>query len=75
MAKFSTRAFPNCRNFTSGSKRFVCSGMGTMDSIMAHKDYSGFKYVHDSRFLEQFKDKVLCLQNVSRSSGKWCGSC
>ena len=35
MDKFSTFAFPNCRNFVPGSKRFVRSGMRTMDSIMA----------------------------------------
>ena len=45
MDKFNTLASPNCRNFVSGSKRFVCSGMSTMDSIMALKDHSGFKYV------------------------------
>ena len=53
MDKFSTIGFPNCRNFVSSSKRFVCSGMGTMDSIMALKDHSGFKYVHDSTFPRQ----------------------
>ena len=61
MDKFSTLASPNCRNFISGSKRFVRSGMGTMDSIMALKDHSGFKYVHGSRFPGQSKDKVLVL--------------
>jgi hypothetical protein len=75
MDKYSILASPNCRNFVSGSKRFVCSGMGTMDSIMALKDHSGFKYVHGSRFPGQSKDKSICLQNVSRSSWKWCGSC
>ena len=48
--KFITPASPNCCNFISGSKRFVRSGMDMMDSIMALKDHSGFKYVHDSRF-------------------------
>ena len=42
---FNTLASLNCRNFVSGSKRFVRSGMGTMDSIMAFKDHLDFKYV------------------------------
>lgn len=50
MDKYSKLASPSCRNFVSDSKRFVCSEMGTMDSIMALKDHSGFKYVHDNRF-------------------------
>jgi hypothetical protein len=29
-----------------------------MDNIMASKDHFGFKYVHDSRFSGQYKDKV-----------------
>ena len=62
MDKFSTLASPNYRNFVSGSKRFVHSGMGTMDSIMALKDHSGFKYVHDSRFPEQSKDKIFVFK-------------
>ena len=33
-----------------------------MDSIMALKDHSGFKYVHDSRFPGQFKDKVFVFK-------------
>jgi hypothetical protein len=75
MDKFSTLASPNCRNFVSDSKRFLRSRMGTMDSIMTLKDYSSFKYVHASRFPGQSKDKVFVFQNISRSSGKWCGSC
>ena len=62
MDKFSTLASPNCCNFVSGSKRFVRSGMGTMDSIMALKDHSGFKYVHGSRFPGQSKDKVFVFK-------------
>ena len=68
--KFNIFTSPNYRNFVLGSKHFVRSEMGTMDSIMALKGHSGFKYVHGSKFPRQF-----CLQNVSRSSGKWCGSC
>ena len=62
MDKFSNIASPNRHNFVSGSKRFVRSGMGTMDSIMALKDHSGFKYVHDSRFPGQSKDKVFVFK-------------
>ena len=59
MDKFSTLASPNCRNIVSGSKCFLRNGMDTMDSIMALKDHSRFKYVHDSRFPGQSKDKVF----------------
>ena len=62
MDKFSTLAFLNCRNFVSGSKRFVRSRMGTMGSIMAPKDHSGFKYVHYSRFPGQSKYKVFVFK-------------
>jgi hypothetical protein len=62
MNKFSTLASPNFRNFVSGSKRFVRSEMGTMNSIMALKDHSGFKYVHGSRFTGQSKDKVFVFK-------------
>ena len=37
MDKFSTLAFPNCLNFVFGSKHFVCSEMGMIDSIMTLK--------------------------------------
>ena len=35
MNKYNTFATPNCGNFVYGSKRFVRSEMGTLDSIMA----------------------------------------
>ena len=60
--KFGTLASPNYRNFVSGSKRFVCSGMDTMDSIMALKDHSSFKYVHSSRFSKQSKNKIFIFK-------------
>ena len=69
MDKFSTLTSPNCRNFVSGSIHFVCRGMGTMDSIMALKDHSGFKYVHDSRFPGQSKDKVFVFKMSVDFSG------
>jgi hypothetical protein len=62
MDKFSTLASPNCRNYVSGSKRFVRSMMDTMDSIMALKDHSSFKYVHGRRFLGQSKDKIFVFK-------------
>jgi hypothetical protein len=62
MDKFNTLASPNCRNFVSGSKRFLRSGMETMDNIMAFKDHSAFKFVHGSRFPGQSKDKVFVLK-------------
>ena len=45
-----------------GSKWFIWSGMGSMDNIMASKDHLGFKYVYDSRFSWQYKDKVLVFK-------------
>ena len=71
MDKFNALASPNCRNFVLGSKRFVRSGIDMMDSIMALKDHSGFKYVHGSRFPGQSKDKVFVFKmsiNLPRSS-------
>jgi hypothetical protein len=62
MDKFNTLASPNCRNFVYGSKRFLRSEMGTMDSIMALKDHSAFKFVHGSRFPGQSKDKVFVFK-------------
>jgi hypothetical protein len=62
MDKVITPASPNCCNFVFGSKRFLRSGMGTMDSIMALKDHYIFKFVHGSRFLRQSKDKVFVFK-------------
>ena len=62
MDKFNTIASPNYHNFVSGSKRFVRSRMGTMDSIMVLNDHSGFKYVYDSRLPGQSKDKVFVFK-------------
>jgi hypothetical protein len=62
MDKFSTLASSNYRNFVSGSKHFLRSGMGTMDSIMALKDHSAFKFVHGSRFPRQSKDKMFVFK-------------
>ena len=50
MDKFSNLSSPNIQNFVSGCKRFVRGGMGPMDSIMALKDYSGFKFIHENKF-------------------------
>ena len=70
MDNFTTFASPNCRDFVSVSKHFVCNEMGTMDSIMALKGHSSFKYVHGSRFLGHFKDKMFVFTmsvNLPRS--------
>ena len=42
MDEFSTLASPNCHNFVNKSKRFIRSGMGTIDSIMALKDEGSY---------------------------------
>lgn len=62
MDKFSILAFLNYRNFVYGLKHFVHSGTGTMDSIIAFKDHSTFKFVHDSRFSGKSKDKVFVIK-------------
>ena len=62
MDKFSNLSSPNIRNFVSGCKRFVRGGMGPMDSIMALKDYSGFKFIHENKFLGQSKGKVFVFK-------------
>ena len=62
MDKFNTFASPNCRNFVSGSKRFLRSGMRTMDSIMALQDHFAFKFVHGSRLPGQLKDKFFVFK-------------
>ena len=36
--------------------------MGPMDSIMALKDYSGFKFIHEKKFLGQSKGKVFVFK-------------
>jgi hypothetical protein len=69
MDTFSTLASPNRRNFVSRSRHFVCSGMGTMDSMMALKDHSVFKYVHGNRFHGQSKVFVFKMSmDLSRRS-------
>jgi hypothetical protein len=62
MDKFATLSSPNCRNFVVDARRFVCSGMDTIDSIMALKENSKFKYIHDNRFLNQSTDKVFIFK-------------
>ena len=73
MDKFSILASPNCRMFVVGSKRFIRSGMGSMDSIMAFTDHVGFKYVHDNRFLGQSKDKVFVFKTFVDLAGSGVG--
>ena len=59
MDKFSNLASPKCKNFVASLKRFICSGMGFMDSIMMLKDHYGFKYVHDSWISWKSKENSL----------------
>ena len=49
----------NNTNFVVGSKRFIRSGMGSIDSIMALTDHYGFKYVYDNMFPRKSKDKMF----------------
>ena len=73
--KFSTLVFPNYHNFVFKSNNFVRSEMGTIDSIMALKDHSTFKFVQGSRFPWQSKDKVFVLKMPVDPSRQWCGAC
>ena len=75
MDKFSTLVSPNCRNFVAGSKRFICSGMGFLDSIMALKNHFGFKSVHDSQIPRQLKDKVFVFKILKEAESIWWSSC
>lgn len=59
MDKFTILTLPNCHNFVYGAKRFMGSGMSTMDSIMALKDHSSSSFVHGSRSLGNPKTKFL----------------
>lgn len=69
--KFSTLASLNCRNFVAGSKRFICSGMDSLDSIMVLKNHFGFKYVHDSQFPRQSKGKVFVFKILLKAESIW----
>lgn len=60
--KISTLVSLNCRNFVAWSKRFICNRMGTMNSIMVLKDHFGFKFIHNSRFPRQTKEKVFVFK-------------
>ena len=62
MNKYDTFASSNYCNFLSGSKHFLHSRMGIMDSITVLKDQSAFKFVHGSRFPGQSKDKVFIFK-------------
>jgi hypothetical protein len=62
MDKFNNLSSPNIGNFVSGCKRFVHGGMGPIDSIMALKDYSGFKCIHENKFPGQSKGKVFMFK-------------
>ena len=53
---------PNCQIFVIGSELFVRSSMWTMESIMALKDHSAYKFVNGSRFHGQSKDKVFVVK-------------
>ena len=55
--RFSTLASPYSMNFVSDFKWFVWKGICSMDNIMVFKDHFGFKYVHDSRFSWQYKER------------------
>ena len=67
--KFNILASPNYRNFVFGSKRFLRGGKRTMDNIIAHKDHSTFKFIHDSRFPRQSKDKMYVFNIYVDLSG------
>lgn len=63
-----------------GSKWLICSGMGTLDSIMALEDHYDIKYMC-MIFLGQSKDKVFVFKMlvdlpesvVNLVKHMWCG--
>ena len=62
MDKFSTLVSLDYRNSVAGSKSFIRSWMGSLDSIMALKNHYGIKYVHDRRFPRQSRDKIFVFK-------------
>lgn len=62
MDKFQILVSPNCRKFMVGSKRFIRSSIGTMDSIMALNDHSRFIFVHGGCFPSKSNDKVFVFK-------------
>jgi hypothetical protein len=62
MDEFVILASSNYRNIVEGFKRLLQSDTRIMDGIMALKDHSRFKFVHDSHFLKQSKGKVFVFK-------------
>jgi hypothetical protein len=60
--KFATLSSPNNKNIVAGAKRFVCSNMVTIDSIMALKDNLKFEYIHNNQLLGQSTGKVFIFK-------------
>ena len=48
--------------FCIGFQDVFCGGMRPIDSIMALKDYSGFKFIHENKFPGQSKGKVFVFK-------------
>jgi hypothetical protein len=55
-------ASPKCKNIVFGSKRFIFSRLEIMDNIMALKNHSKFKFIHNNRILTQSKDKRFVFE-------------
>jgi hypothetical protein len=62
MDRFATLSPSNCRNFVVEARRFVCSGMNTINSIVALNDNSNFKYIHYNWFPGQSINKVFVFK-------------
>ena len=62
MDKFVTLSSANARNMITGAKKYIKSGMGPIDSIMALKEHNQFKFIHDSRFPGQAAGKVFVFK-------------
>lgn len=60
MDKFSTLVSLNYRNFIVGLKRYICSGMGSLDNIMALKNQIGSNMCMIVNFQSNPKMMSLC---------------
>lgn len=69
--RFVTLSKPNACNMITGAKKYIKSGMGLIDSIIALKDYNHFKFIHDNRFLGHYARKVFIFKMLVNRSREW----
>ena len=62
MDKFETMSDSNIRHFVAGTKKFLHEDSGLIDNIIRLKEYNAFKFVHESCFPGQTKEKVFVFK-------------